>query len=62
MTDTLPTELDATWTAAAGDQVWVNVGGTVVRVDPASGMVTGTVTVGDTARGRRGGRRRGVGR
>ncbi len=58
----MPTELDATWTAAADDQVWVNVGDTVVRIDPATGSVVGTVDGGRAARGRRGGRRRGLGR
>ena len=47
VTDTLPTDLYATWTAAVDDQVWVNVGDTVVKVDPGTGTVVGTVAVGD---------------
>jgi hypothetical protein len=44
---TLPTDLDATWTAATDDAVWVNVGDTVVRIDPGTGTVVGTVGVGE---------------
>ena len=61
VTDTLPTDLEATWTAAAGDRVWINVGDTVVQVDPASGAVVGTVTVGARPADGAVRRRRGVG-
>ena len=45
--DRLPTDGPAGWTAYDEDRVWVNVGSTVVRLDPASAQVVATVSVGD---------------
>jgi hypothetical protein len=47
VTATIPTDGSAGWTAYDADHVWVNVGATVVQVDPATASVTRTVAVGD---------------
>jgi YVTN family beta-propeller protein len=47
VTDTIPTDDQAGWTAYDEDHVWVNVGRTVVQIDPATAAVTRTVTVGE---------------
>ena len=47
VSDTIATDGSAGWTAYDDDHVWVNVGSTVVQVDPASATITRTVPVGD---------------
>ena len=47
VSDTIDTEGSAGWTAYDDDHVWVNVGSTVVEIEPATAAITRTVAVGD---------------